>query len=469
MKFRSLSLITHIVSASLAAVIVSVAVLTAPFSWALLACAMAFVVPVVASVHVARRVEHGLKMFEQAATKGEGRGDSQIAEFNQVSQVVSDYSQRLMEMATNSREQSREINALLSELDRRSDRRGNKPSVNAGNELRLVLQSHSNAFDNQLKEIVEHAVEIESCTADITADCEDQTGNANKASSVCEQLSAAVEKLSSHSTDVRKTSEQTVQFARAGQNEIQSLTDGIATIQRLAENGGKRLSELNDRTNEVGSLVDTLSAIASRTDLLALNASIESVRAGENGRGFAIVAEEIRKLAEQATSATEEVSGLIDSIRAETRESLTVVAREQDELLAESGRINKVQDVLKKIGEASHTSTDSLGDIDAAVEHQLSLTEQIAATVQRILDSAKTNRSRSEQATWKITNLTNTSREFDQALEPLRGDTDQRKSFQPIDSTSRRHNDMSGGEHTARTGNPDDRRVLAGVGESRHG
>ena len=173
--------------------------------------------------------------------------------------------------------------------------------------------------------------------------------------------------------------------------------EGMERIRTHVGASESRLRALGEHSQEIGSIVETIGAISSRTDMLALNASIESVRAGEHGRGFAVVAEEVRKLAEQAAQATREVAGLIESIQLETQESVSPMVEERREV-----------------------QTTQVGEITAATQLQLQLTTDVVLAMERIADVAKSSRARAEEACWTVNTLSKLAERFGTSLQPLR-------------------------------------------------
>ncbi len=168
--------------------------------------------------------------------------------------------------------------------------------------------------------------------------------------------------------------------------------------------------ELASKSEQIGQIVQTITAIAGQTDLLALNAAIEAARAGEQGRGFAVVAEEVRKLAEDSQHAAHEISGLIGAIQTETSHAVQVVQdgakRTQDgatvveqtrEAFLQIGssvqdmtaRIEQIAAAAEQITASAQSMQDSIGEVAAVALESSASTEQVSASTEQTSASAQ--------------------------------------------------------------------------------
>ena len=163
--------------------------------------------------------------------------------------------------------------------------------------------------------------------------------------------------------------------AQSGAEAVSETIDDMRAIQRGVADAAAKIRELGDLSAQIGVVVETIDALTDQTNLLALNAAIEAARAGEHGRGFAVVADEVRKLAESASRQTKEIGGLIVEVQRRTREA--VGAAEAGAAIADRG--------TAKVGAASA----ALDDIIAAVDRTVERVGEIASAMREMADGAR--------------------------------------------------------------------------------
>ena len=228
-----------------------------------------------------------------------------------------------------------------------------------------------------------------------------QSEAAEKTNSLAEQLTDRVDTISGHANHAKEACMLARNAAKSGLTQVATLGDEVNQIKNQSALRERKLQALGQHTREVEAIVQTIGSLSSRTDLLALNASIESVRAGEHGRGFALVAEEVRALSEQSAQAVADITARLEMIQLETAQSLSMESGEQSQLGEVIERVNDSLDVLENICKAAAVSTDGLNKITLTSSEQMKLTQDIVETLQISAEAARVNRTHAQGANWK--------------------------------------------------------------------
>jgi methyl-accepting chemotaxis protein len=151
---------------------------------------------------------------------------------------------------------------------------------------------------------------------------QDQTASVTRAAEITSGISRTIEQVAGNAQSVTKDSAEAAEAARLGARTVSETVKGMERIKTKVSLSAQAVTEMGARSDQIGTIVETIEDIASQTNLLALNAAIEAARAGEHGKGFAVVADEVRKLAERSSLATKEIGGLIKGIQKTVSEAV---------------------------------------------------------------------------------------------------------------------------------------------------
>ena len=226
--------------------------------------------------------------------------------------------------------------------------------------------------------------EISSSTEEMAAGTQEQTSQAGEVASAVEEMTKTIATNSKNASDTAEAAKHARTAAETGGAVVEETVRGIDRIAAVVNQSAETVRTLGKSSDQIGDIIGVIDDIADQTNLLALNAAIEAARAGEQGRGFAVVADEVRKLAERTTKATKEIAGMIKQIQTETNGAVSSMEEGTKEVERGKELADKAGISLKEIVEVSQKVTDMVSQIAAASEEQSSASEQIAKNVEAI-------------------------------------------------------------------------------------
>ncbi len=213
-----------------------------------------------------------------------------------------------------------------------------------------------------------------------------------------QQTAAAVEQMTTGVNDVASHAEQTAQISQAAREHsarggkiVIEAADEIERIARSVEQSAEVVSALGERSTAISGIVQVIREIADQTNLLALNAAIEAARAGEQGRGFAVVADEVRKLAERTTTATAEISGMINSIQSETSSAIITIQQGSSQAQHGAGLARQAAEALEQINHGAQETMEKVNTIAAAMSQQTDNSHNVSRHLDDILNMVESN------------------------------------------------------------------------------
>jgi methyl-accepting chemotaxis protein len=288
------------------------------------------------------------------------------------------------------------------------------------------------SMNEDLEQLMAQLQDVERFAQQIRQSTETQGESVNKSVTYVEQMSIRFDSVSSNTSEARQAMLEATHSAQSARQCVRELIRGMDSLKHRTERSERKLRVLGERSRQISSIVETIGTISSRTDLLALNASIESIRAGELGRGFSVVAEEVRKLAEQTAKAAREVSTLVDAIQSDAHDSISGMAEQSEQLAGEFQRVRETDQHLSRIEQACESSTGHVRDILQVAEQQLQLSQDLVMAMENISDSSRENRTRADETHFTTRNVLKLATRVTQRIEPLAslGGRDARSSEQ---------------------------------------
>lgn len=269
-------------------------------------------------------------------------------------------------------------------------------------------------------QVVDTSANISETTNLVVHASHDQAGQAAEASASAESLNSAINALVARSEKTAAAAEETSDHAIDGQHVVNRAVEGIRNIAATFNESARRVEALGERSDQIGQIVAVIKDIADQTNLLALNAAIEAARAGEQGRGFAVVADEVRKLAERTTKATAEISTMISSIQSETREAV-------DNMVSGNQQVDTGLRLAEQAGNSLQRINESIRDVAAMIRETAAATHEQAATsraisgrIDGIAQTAQENQTSVQRTTDSVHGLTELSGQLKQLVSRFR-------------------------------------------------
>jgi methyl-accepting chemotaxis protein len=238
--------------------------------------------------------------------------------------------------------------------------------------LRLLIGKIKYAADN----MASGSEQLSASAEEISRGMNEQTSRSTQIATAAEQMSQTVVDVAKNTSNIAQISTQAFDHAKDGEGVVKRSVDEVQAIASTVAESSQVMKRLGESSGQIGDIVGVINDIADQTNLLALNAAIEAARAGEQGRGFAVVADEVRKLAERTTQATSQINSMISSIQSEVAHA--GVAMNNATLRVESGV------------EFSRKTGDSLGNIVSSVNTLQSMVQQIASATEEMSSVSET-------------------------------------------------------------------------------
>lgn len=248
------------------------------------------------------------------------------------------------------------------------------------------LINEVNTALNTLNVATEHLSESTSATS---SGMQEQLHEADMVATAATQMQATIQDISHNTEAAAKKAESTNLSAQQGRNEVDSTVKHIRDLSSSLGNASSVVSQLEKDGETIGSVLDVIRGIAEQTNLLALNAAIEAARAGEQGRGFAVVADEVRSLAQRTQESTSEIEGIINTLQQRTQEVVSIMHQCRSQGDESASQAIKAGDLLGAITEDVQTIMEMSTQIAVAIDEQSQVASEVNKNVVRIRDIAQ--------------------------------------------------------------------------------
>ncbi len=263
--------------------------------------------------------------------------------------------------------------------------------------MTVNLRSLIKDLHDGVTQLASSSEELSAVTEQTSAGARQQRDETDQAATAMNEMTATVHEVSQNASSAAQSAELADEHAKEGFNLVKQSAKQVDTLSDDIEDSKARIQKLNGDVNDIGKILDVIDGIAEQTNLLALNAAIEAARAGEHGKGFAVVADEVRGLAQRTQSSVEQIEGLIKKLQESSSEAAQSMDRNSDSADAAVAVVKNAGEALKTIAEAVSNIQSMNHQIAAAVEEQSSVAESINEGVVTIREVTEQSATATEQ------------------------------------------------------------------------
>jgi len=248
-----------------------------------------------------------------------------------------------------------------------------------------LMSTNLNEIVTKIKDASGHLAsasdEISASSEQMAQGAENQSRQTDQVATAVEEMSATVLEVAKNSTDASALATKASEVATNGGNIVRKTITGMDGISDAVREAAMTIENLGKSSDQIGEIVGVIDDIADQTNLLALNAAIEAARAGEQGRGFAVVADEVRKLAERTTKATKEIADMIKTIQRDTNGAVNSMRSGTEKVDKGVSLVNEAGDSLGQIVDVVQGVNDMIQQIATASQEQSAASEEISSNV----------------------------------------------------------------------------------------
>ena len=264
--------------------------------------------------------------------------------------------------------------------------------------------------------VANHSQGLTSTTRQLAEGARTQAGMADQAAAAITEMAQSFIEVSRNATDASNTARESNQLAQSGRAMVVDTSSGMSAIANKTSESSRLIEELGRSGEKISGIVNVIDEIADQTNLLALNAAIEAARAGEHGRGFAVVADEVRHLAARTGEATKEITQMIDKIQQDTARSVDSMGSVNAQVEKGVAQAEEAKHAMEGIVSSSDSSQQLVERIAAAVEQQSAAAEEVSASVETIAGVSKTTEDLGDSLQLASRELSNLSAELEKTI-----------------------------------------------------
>jgi methyl-accepting chemotaxis protein len=357
---------------------------------------------------LAQRFQYALAALrETVASQPPAKMRAGLREFDDLAGAINGLKKDLVQAQQyffDSNKQFESLDRVLGTYETVGPRSGTGP-VNLVERFNAVLEHATRGIETKIDQVLSCSKEIGQGADHLLTTTDDHSRAVQRLSDAAEGLSGQILALNTNAESAVESSALAQKCAFDGLRDFEDIVKELEIVSNQVATRERKLQLLGQHSREVGKIVQAVGALSSRTDLLALNASIESARAGEHGRGFALVAEEVRSLAEQSAQSVSDIAARVELIQQETQESITIACGEHEQVHQLLRRLGEILNSMKKMSGASSQCAEKVSHICEMTEKQFQLLQQMVGQLENATEICQQNRDRAEGMRWNARTL----------------------------------------------------------------
>ncbi|WLR54439.1 methyl-accepting chemotaxis protein [Mesobacillus subterraneus] len=328
--------------------------------------AAAFVIGIFIALQISRMISKPVQLVSQAA-KQVAQGNLAVEKMNvKNNDEIGELAAAFNEMTSNLRE-------LIFKVSSTSEQ------VAASAEEMMASAEQTNSATNQVATAIQ----------EVAGGAEVQSKNTEESAKAVGEMSGGIQRVAQTTSTVAESAAETAKQAQVGQESLEKVIEKMKSINNTTSETNGVIKDLDRKSAEIGKIIEVITGIADQTNLLALNAAIEAARAGEHGKGFAVVADEVRKLAELSRQSASQISGLIEVIQKETHQVVEMMNKGWVEISEGASLVDDTGRTFEEILKSIENVSEEIQEVSAISEEMSASVQQVNASIEEVTKIAR--------------------------------------------------------------------------------
>ena len=310
--------------------------------------------------------------------------------------IVTGINKSLAQIQDNVGRTERDLDFTLRTAILREDEIG--VTAKALNRLIERMQDNLKGIQTRAQTVAQSAAAMSTTSGQVATAAHQQSEAASNMAATIEEMTVSINHVGDRALEADRISNESGRLAQSGETIIGRTVKDINKISATVNDAAESIRSLEKSSQEIANVVAVIKEVADQTNLLALNAAIEAARAGEQGRGFAVVADEVRKLAERTSTSTQEIAATIETMRSSAGKATTGMNNVVVEVEHGVDSAREASEAIRQIGEGSRQTMDMVAEITTAIKEQASAMNSIAQQVERIAQMSEESSAAAENS-----------------------------------------------------------------------